>query len=355
MTKTPNTPAASGNGNPPIAIGTDQNSVGTEPPAPPQAAQPAQPAQPAGLPPVAPEEAARQLRYHAAWRQVVFARARRLNLAAADELAAAPAALDSVTSLVETAVEAAKYKSGLRDWYEGTLHERAWTSLHQAEVRLVQALPPGRAELWYREATGIEQKTQMPGKADGQAVKTAPDSYMIASMLRAYYDKSDEQYEEARLFRNRLVSLSLIGAAGTGLLLATGASGWWHVGPAGGGSVVQRVQEFLLVALFGAVGAFITGLPALSRAPAHRSPFRLPLYQVSVKLAVGPVFALLGLLALQSGFVNQLQPFTSFNGNVLLWATIFGGAQQALTQVLDRKAGLLADAPQSTEPQPVPT
>jgi hypothetical protein len=118
---------------------------------------------------------------------------------------------------------------------------------------------------------------------------------------------------------------------------------------------VERLQEFLLVALFGAIGAFITGLPALSRAPARRSPFRLPLYQMSLKLAVGPVFALLGLLALQSGFINQLQPFTSFNASVLLWATIFGGSQQALTQLLDRKAGAFADAPQAAEPQPAPS
>jgi hypothetical protein len=60
--------------------------------------------------------------------------------------------------------------------------------------------------------------------------------------------------------------------------------------------------------------------------------------QLTVKLAVGPVFALLGVMIMQSGLLDQLRPFEGFGIATLVWATIFGGSQQFLTGLIDRRA-----------------
>jgi hypothetical protein len=50
-------------------------------------------------------------------------------------------------------------------------------------------------------------------------------SRVVAAMLRAYYYKSDRTHDEERMFRNRLIRLSLTGLAGTTVLLVAGILG----------------------------------------------------------------------------------------------------------------------------------
>jgi hypothetical protein len=271
---------------------------------------------------------------HAIWRQQALACLHRLELEV-------PEGPSEVRDLLDLAWDAAVHSGGLRDWWEGTLVERTWRALHDAEVAIVRRLPGPEAVLWWQAATGGRPKTGLPWSTVPK-ISPADAAYAAAVSLRAYYDESDLNYEEARGLRNRLIKLTAAGVAGTGLLLLSGALGVLRVAAsASAAAAVSGLGEFLMVALFGAVGAFISGMRALSASPRPASPYYLASYQLMLKLALGPVFALLGVLAIQSSFADQLTPFKSFGGAVLLWAAIFGGAQQLLTGILDRKASAI--------------
>jgi hypothetical protein len=166
------------------------------------------------------------------------------------------------------------------------------------------------------------------------------DAAEAADSLRSYYDWSDRLFEETRALRNRLICLTATGLATTVLLLIAGGVGWLRI-MHGRAATVSGTDQFLLIALFGAIGAFITGLPVLSAAVRSLPQYTTSLYQLALKLATGPVFALVGVLALASGFIENVAPLSHFSGTVLLWATIFGGTQQLLTGLLDRKAAVL--------------
>lgn len=279
----------------------------------------------------------------AGWRQVVFARVRRLEAAVLEVADPDTFPYDQFARQLAVASASAQGKEGAWAWWYGTLLERSWLALHDAEVLVVQHMPPEQAAVWWRAATDVEDSQQIPAGASGGRKLSKSSSYAIAQSLRRYYDRSDRRFEEARGFRNRLIRLTAIGACISVLLLLVGACNWLEVATPDGEKVVVRgTQDFLLVQLFGAVGAFITSLPALSRAPARRTPFRLPLHQLTLKLAVGPVFALLGVLAIQGGFVGVAKPFDSFGAPLLLWATVLGGGQQAVTGLFDRKAESIA-------------
>lgn len=281
----------------------------------------------------------------AGWRQEVLARVRRLEAAVLEVADPDTFPHDQFTRLLAVASASARSRAGLRAWWHGTLVERSWLALHDAEVLVVQHMPPRQAAVWWLATTGVEKTRQFPWEqARGRQLSTSA-SYAIAQSLRRYHDASDRIYAEARGFRNRLIRLTAIGACITAVLLVLGASHSLEVASPDGEQVVVRgTGDFLLLLLFGAVGAFITSLPSLSRAPSRRTPFRLPLHQLTLKLVMGPVFALLGILAIQGGFISAAKPFDSFGTPLLLWATVLGGGQQAVTGLFDRKAESIAQA-----------
>jgi hypothetical protein len=142
------------------------------------------------------------------------------------------------------------------------------------------------------------------------------------------------------MFRNRLILLAIIGFVITALLVAFAATKVLRIAAPNAPSIVTGIWQNLLLALFGAIGAFISGLPSLSSAARLEAPFTMAAYQLALKLATGGMFAMLGVLAIQSQFVQgeDVAPFKSFGGGLLLWGLIFGGSQQILTGIFDRQA-----------------
>jgi hypothetical protein len=93
----------------------------------------------------------------------------------------------------------------------------------------------------------------------------------------------------------------------------------------------------------------VFGLRSVLTAKLPRSPYHLSGYQLALKVTVGPVLALLGILFVQGGVVTQMEEFTSFGPALLAWATIFGGGQQLITGFLDRKANEVLGEDTKTE------
>jgi hypothetical protein len=294
----------------------------------------AEPGAPPGAPAGAPASELGEAAHYGIWRQEVLARARRIGNAPVRGGRRGP-----IPELTGIAQAAAQRRGSLRTWWDGSLVERAWLALHDAEAEALSRMTARDALLWWQGATGSRLRAGAPGSAG----IFPPDAATAAASLRAYYDQSDRLYEQSRALRNRLICLTVIGIMITGLLLSVGALGVLRVS-AGPSLAVAGAGQFLAVALFGVIGAFISGLPALSRRSSRLSSYWTGPYQMALKLAVGPVFALLGVLTLEAGFVDQARPFSRFGSAVLLWAVIFGSAQQLVTGLLDRKASGLAEA-----------
>lgn len=276
-----------------------------------------------------------ELEHPGFWRQEVFARARRLEVAFPQAKNAAGA-----KDLLKVARETAAQSMGPFTWWNGTLEERAWLALHDAEVALLRAMKDKAAISWWEWATGrIKPQVGAPPGMHA-ALRIPATAAEAAHSLRSYYDWSDRLFAETRALRNRLICLTALGLVTTVLLVIAGIVGWLQI-KSGRAAIVSGTEQFWLVALFGAIGAFITGVPKLAAVVRSLPPYTTSPYQLALKLVTGPVFALIGVLALARGFVDIVAPLSHFSGTVLLWAIIFGGTQQLLTGLLDRKAAIL--------------
>lgn len=280
----------------------------------------------------------REVLYPGSWRQGVQARVRQLR----SELRHGRSRDPKTEDLIAIAGDAAERHCNLLYWWNGTLIERSWLALHEAEARMVAGLPRHEALMWWQCTTSNRPQAHGPDGATGLSGLPA-DSEAAGLSLRAYYAEADQLSKATRVLRNRLIVMTLAGLATSGLLLLTGGLGGLTI--LSGRSVIVAGAQFVIVALFGAVGAFISGLPALSSLSRHPVAYRTAPYQLSLKLATGPVFALVGVMALGSGFLDNVLPLQQhpFGDTILLWAVVFGGAQQLVTRMLDRKAAGLAD------------
>lgn len=116
-----------------------------------------------------------------------------------------------------------------------------------------------------------------------------------------------------------------------------------------------------LIELLGLVAAGVATATALRKVRGTSTPYSLPATLAFLKLPLGALTALLGLLLMRGNFVPGLSALDN-SAQIIGWAVIFGYAQQAFTQVVDRKAqDLLADvggaqqrerAPASPPPSP---
>lgn len=297
----------------------------------------------------------------ASWRQLVIAGAARSRAELKDALNGRehdPRALhiaQDIEVLLQRAESAANQRARLRFWWTGSCQDLAYLSLHEAEA-LIDGLLQGQELTAHANDLLVKAPAILkPGDRRVMAVANAlrklgvppgnlPEPAAVAHLERAIYAAKDERYAQSRGFRNRLIRLTLISLGTLGLMLAAFATNAIPL-PIKGIAAPSHIQTAALVSLFGAVGALITAVWPLARASGSWNPFSLPFYQMLLKLALGPVFALIGVMMLASGLIPNVQ-FPMPLADLLIWATAFGAAQQAVTRVLDTRVnGLVSDKP----------
>ena len=282
---------------------------------------------------------------YGAWREVVLARAER----AGHELETANGKADHARHLLDLVRRTAETPGSLRTCWTGEQQERAWMTLHEVKAELPEVL--SEDELYVHGEEVLEQAQAALGEKDprvthlSQLIKdrTASRAALAAEtahVTRAVYDKKDESYAQSRNYRNRLIRLSGIGVVGVTLLIVATARGPIGLNPAGRAGIPGGWETPLLIALFGALGAFVSSIPALSRMHGTRNPFCLPHYQLLLKLTTGPLFAFFGIVMLQSGVISELNPASTLL-ELLVWAAIFGSTQQAVTRLVDDRVSVL--------------
>ena len=102
-------------------------------------------------------------------------------------------------------------------------------------------------------------------------------------------------------------------------------------------------QDILLVALLGVMGAALSAAIAIKGLTGTSTPYEVPLALATLKLPMGALTAVGGLLALHGEFVPGLSELDS-QGQILAYALVFGYAQQLLSGLLDKRGQTLLEA-----------
>jgi hypothetical protein len=187
-----------------------------------------------------------------------------------------------------------------------------------------------------------------PARSDKPPMPMSNTRTAVMAVTEKNFSLSDGFNRDARAFRNRLVVMSLIALATSITLVFL----QWRLPQAAivqapkGSSGVSRWALMLLVMAFGSIGSLISTIPALAAIPRVKSPYNFPLQQALLKVVLGSLTALVGVIV--TGSAGVTSGFGSLQALIGI-AVVFGAAQQAVTQYLDRRAGqIISAAPPST-------
>lgn len=312
--------------------------------------------------------------FSAPWRQQV--RRRWMMLANDLERVSDPQARAAIAATLEVAREASTARVSLAKWWWGTEVERAWAALREAEEQIFEHDPDRGRQRVDDDVLGHARATlprdddrrlalelhRVGGPKDPTAAKSAGAApkpttgeldgddlkHLQLSTLRAAHFVCDRQNQEARFFRNRLLIASVFVTLLTIVLLVVqsrlhGASYELIAAPDGWDRPAWNLLGLLM--LFGYVGALITAIPALSKVPADFSPFNLPVQQALLKLVVGALTAVVGIVVVQSGIIDAATSSADSFAELLVLAIVFGAGQQAVTRFVDARAAEILEPP----------
>ncbi len=284
---------------------------------------------------------------HGAWREDVKAEVAHVK----GELGARNGDAEHALGLLSSVTATADKPGSLLTWWTGEQQVRAWQLLHEAEAEIPKFL--SKDELYAHSEGVLKQAHAALSANDPQVTHLSklindPDraaSYAAlaaetSDLTWAVHYKLDETHRQRRACRNRLILLTGIGLVGVTLLIVATALGPIDLNSASQTGIPSGWEIPLLLALFGAMGAFVSSVPALSRIKGAGSPSGLVLYQLLLKLTTGALFAFFGIVMLQSGVINKPIMTHTLLG-LLVWAAIFGSSQQTVTRLVDRKVSVI--------------
>lgn len=265
---------------------------------------------------------------------------------------------DALRALLKDAKKATRERVWLAQWWWGTEVERAWARLHEVEERTIDLLPEGELEaratttsINAGRALKADDKQLVAfdslranvssGKADAKELRPA-----VVEMLRSKHGQTDRNNKELRFLRNRvLIASSLCVLASAIVLIAQRRLTDLPFLESKGVLAGKPTSYLFLVMLFGAVGALLTAIPSFLQVPSDFSPFNLPLQQGLLKMASGPVVAVVGFAIVKVVDATQIVSSDVVNigvptsaSAVLVLAVVFGAAQQLVTRFVDRRA-----------------
>jgi hypothetical protein len=127
-----------------------------------------------------------------------------------------------------------------------------------------------------------------------------------------------------------------------------------HCPTTSGPQAAPTGNDILVVALLGALGGTTAATLSIRNLRGTSTPYDVPVALAFLKVPLGVLAAILGLVAVQGDFVPGLSRLDS-QGQILAYALIFGFAQQALSRLLDKRAqDLLEGLPGGTNVEPHP-
>ncbi|MFE2581806.1 hypothetical protein [Streptomyces sp. NPDC059378] len=238
----------------------------------------------------------------------------------------------------------------------GSRIDRAYSNVHKAEVKLLKLVPDDEAELKWVGTVVLAQARQHLGPNDPRLValetrlgnsgqELGPDLKELAiATLLAAHEAEEVERAQARSFRNVL----LAAVVATGVVAAlfiiwnfksnSAISSFLCFSPPSGqvcptGGEASKVDA-LIVEGFGAGAAALAGSLAIRNIQGTNTPYSIPAMLVLLRLPVGALSALFGIVLINGQVVPGLSNLDS-TAQIAAWAVIFGVAQESVTRMLD--------------------
>lgn len=249
------------------------------------------------------------------------------------------------------ALEIAQLRSTPATWYSGSSIELVWRELHIAEVEVIRTAPE---DYLTGALPGIlVRATAVLGKDDLRVVALSgagpvgdPASRsLIADVLTSMFGNSADSHTAVRSVRNRLILFGLLllalnlvvavlSSRTASLLPLCGADSGVTVCPTRDAPPVSG-GDVLWLQLIGALGGAVGIVTLLHRTDPSVAPYTLTPHQAVIKILLGAVFAMVGVLVLNAKVIDfQI----SGRPELLLFALVLGYSQQAGTRLLDTYA-----------------
>lgn len=281
-----------------------------------------------------------------------------------------------------TAVDAASTREGWRVRRSGADVHRAMSNLDAAEADLLRRTPlpvlRGQLPSLYGEVrrhlpVGDPRRVRMQKLADEVKHQDLDEhgKESVIAAVRAAASEARREQAQVRSFQNVILATSFVLFL---ICILVAVLGWFApaaldvcfrpeealiVCPTNEASltaeqmtsaeqiddVVGRTVErtdLLLLQLVGLIAGSVTGAAALRRVQGTSTPFSLPVALAVLKLPIGALTAVLGLLLMRGGFVPGLSALDS-SAQIIAWAVLFGAAQQLFTGLVDRQAHVVLD------------
>ncbi|GAA2428993.1 hypothetical protein [Streptomyces macrosporus] len=282
---------------------------------------------------------------------------------------------DRMLEAARSAVEYRKFRP-LREgdflhWWSGSAVDRVQANIHEAELLIHQLSPADRLR-WLGSvilARGIqhlggqdprlrilEEQLRRNRNVLGEECKE-----LALGVLHAANQVEESEIARLRSFRNVLLATFIATSVITLLFIL---SGFWHpdaladklcfekpdptygsplrtehvcpVGMPRGGDDVAKGGDVLLVASLGMTAATLTGAISVRHVQGSASPYMIPVGLLLLRLPIGALSALLGLVLVHGEFIPGLSSLDS-SAQIAAWAVAFGIGQEGLTRLIDKQ------------------
>jgi len=280
---------------------------------------------------------------------------------------------DRADELLTRAENAARRpRPRMRLWRGGSPVNQAFVSLHAAQVLIAQHERADRLDGSLRSAMtrvratlpesaqrrlDLEERYQEAVAAQGP-LAIAEKRAVLEKALEWSYNATDAQYARLRSFRNILSGVS-VAVMALLALLGTMAQVWPQAvrlcfagedGQACPTGADASPRDALVIMALGAAGGALAAVLTVSGLQGTSTPYSVPLALAMLKLPVGALTALLGLILIHGRFVPGLDNLDT-PGQILAYAIVLGMAQHAVTALVDRRGQeLLAAIPGKRAP-----
>jgi hypothetical protein len=301
----------------------------------------------------------------------------------------------TVQTMLDTAADATHRRPGrIRgaiDLWRGTSVATCHSSLHAARIALVDLLGPDEVDTLLPAAmarVGASLSSTDVRRVDLETRLSAAELSLLEkraalkSALQIGYDASDQLYQRVRSFRNILIIVGATILVFMGVMIGLVALSPGTVPmcfepsitasqaqqspnettatrtvcpsgeqPVGSAQVRQpSPQDIAIVAGLGLVGGALAAALAIRNLRGTSLPFDVPLALAFLKVPMGALTAVVGIVLLGGGFVPGLSELDS-QRQILAYALLLGYAQQVGTQLIDKQAQNLLNSVPSKDPE----
>lgn len=259
---------------------------------------------------------------------------------------------------LNAARQAADRKKNLWSIISGADIDRAFANIHRAETKILRLVPEGELCEWgpfvlanARQHLGSEDprrdKLEKQLRSNGHRLTEDMRELAVATLLAAQMVEEKER-AKARSFRNILLASIMATTAIAGLFIL-----WGFLSPSSIASNIcftpdpaepkvcpigrsETGQDVLLVMAFGSGAAAFAAAVSLKSIQGTSTPYSVPLMLVLLRIPVGALAALMGLVLIHGGFIPGLSNLDSAP-QIIAWAVLFGILQEGVTRLVDRQ------------------